>query len=277
MMKTAVFLVFLAFSLALCYQDAQNGGIKRSLLPCQKQNNKALANLVKNGKSIQNKLSVLHTCSSSMTDMRTVDRPNEVHYDFEESCYVEGDSKSQVEVKAKSDPPARGGEQCAVLPVYQAAFLVQDENTNSYMILNPATAQWFFTRQLGGCEMFVAKGFTRQDVLVIHSNLNRCTNKVVNLQEKGASVDEMMGRHPGYHLIARVYSEPPAAEKPAADAYMRGYETAHPGILTIAYNNQPPTTLQLFQFIGQYNDAQYWIFTVKGEIDGKVFGRIQVR
>lgn len=209
--------------------------------------------------------------------MRTVDTPNEVHYDFEESCYVEGDSQSLVKVKAKSDPPTRGGEQCAVLPVFQAAFLVQDPNINSYMILNPEKAQWFFTRPLGGCEMFVAKGSTRQDVLIIHSNLDRCPNTVRNLQQKGASVDEMMGRHHGYHLIARVYREPPAAEKPAADEYMRGYETAHPGILTIAYNYQPPTTLQQFQFIGQYNDAQYWIFTVKGEIDGKVFGRIQVR
>ena len=108
--------------------------------------------------------------------------------------------------------------------------------------------------------MFVAKGSTRQDVLVIHSNLDKCENKLANLQEKGASVDEMMGPHPGYHLIARVYSEPPAAEKPAADAYMRGYERGHPGILTIAYNNRPPTTLQQFQFIGHYNDAEYWIF-----------------
>ena len=58
---------------------------------------------------------------------------------------------------------------------------------------------------------------------------------------------------------------------------MRGYERAHPGILTIAYNNWPPTTLQQFQFIGHYNDAEYWIFTVKGEKDGKVFGRIQVK
>ena len=276
-MKTAVFLVFLAFSHALCYQDAQNSGHKRSLLPCQKQNNKALSNLVGNGKSIQGKLSVFPSCSSSMTNKRIVDRPNEVHYDFEKPCYVEGDSQSVVNVKAESDQPARGGEQCAVLPVFQAAFLVQDVDTNSYMILNPVRVRWFFTRPLGGCEMFVAKGSIREDVLVIHSNLDRCRNKVGNLQEKGASVDQMMGRHPGYNLIARVYSEPPAAEKPAADAYMRGYERAHPGILTIAYNNQPPTTLQYFQFIGHYNDAEYWIFTVKGEIDGKVFGRIQVR
>ena len=87
----------------------------------------------------------------------------------------------------------------------------------------------------------------------------------------------MMGRHPGYHLIARVYNEPSAVEKLAADAYMRGYERAHPGILTIAYNNQPPTILQYFQFIGHYKDAEYWIFTVKGEKDCEVFGRIQVR
>ena len=119
--------------------------------------------------------------------------------------------------------------------------------------------------------MFVAKGSTRQDVLVIHSNLDKCENKLANLQEKGASVDEMMGPHPGYHLIARVYSEPPAAEKPAADAYMRGYERGHPGILTT-------TDLQQhFNSFSHYNDAEYWIFTVKGEKDGKVFGRIQVR
>ena len=118
--------------------------------------------------------------------------------------------------------------------------------------------------------MFVAKGSNREEVLVIHSNLDKFENKLANLQEKGASVDEMMGRHPGYNLIARVYSEPPAAEKPAADAYMRGYERAHRGILTIAYNNRPPTSLQ-FQFILNY-DTEYWVFTVKGEKDGKVFG-----
>ena len=283
-MATAVFLVLLAFTFgALCHQSVQNYGLKRTLLPCQKQNVKALSNLVGNGKpilgngkSIPDKLSPQFDCTSSMAQKRIAYSDNEVRYDFTKSCYVEGDLQLVVKVKINPDTAAPGSKECATLPEFQAVFLQQEPNKNTYMALHPRRAHWFFT-SLGGCEMFVAKGSTRQDVLVIHSNLDRCRNKVGNLQEKGASVDEMMGRHPGYHLIARVYSEPPAAEKPAADAYMRGYERGHPGILTIAYNNRPPTTLQQFQFIGHYNDAEYWIFTVKGEKDGKVFGRIQVR
>ena len=154
-----------------------------------------------------------------------------------------------VKVKINPDTAAPGSKECATLPEFQAAFLQQEPNKNTYMVLHPARAHWFFTRSLGGCEMFVAEGSNREEVLVIHSNLDKCENKLANLQEKGASVDEMMGRHPGYHLIARVYSEPPAAEKPAADAYMRGYERAHPGILTIAYNNQPPEYFNTFNLL----------------------------
>jgi len=52
-MATAIFLVLLAFSFrALCHQSVQNYGHKRTLLPCQKQNVKALSNLVGNGKPI---------------------------------------------------------------------------------------------------------------------------------------------------------------------------------------------------------------------------------
>ena len=48
-MATAVFLVLLAFTFgALCHQSVQNYGLKRTLLPCQKQNVKALSNLVGN-------------------------------------------------------------------------------------------------------------------------------------------------------------------------------------------------------------------------------------
>ena len=52
-MATAVFLVLLAFSFwALCHQSVQNYGLKRTLLPCQKQNVKALSNHVRNGRPI---------------------------------------------------------------------------------------------------------------------------------------------------------------------------------------------------------------------------------
>ena len=80
----------------------------------------------------------------------------------------------------------------------------------------------------------------------------------------------MMQRHPRYKLIARVYSRPPAAERQAADKYMRGYEKAHPGILPKSYNNQPLAKLQTFHFIGNYNDVHHWVLVLKEEIDGKV-------
>ena len=220
---TAVFLVLLALSFrARCHQSVQNYGHKRTLLPCQKQNVKALSNLVGNGKSIPDKLSPQFDCTSSMAQERIADSDKEVRYDFTKSCYVEGDLQLVVKVKINTDTAAPGGKECASLPEFQAAFLQQEPNKNTYMVLHPRLAHWFFTRSLGGCEMFVAKGSNRKEV--IHSNLDKCENKLANLQEKGASVDKMMGRHPGYHLIARVYSEPPAAEKPAADTYMRGYE-----------------------------------------------------
>ena len=180
-MATAVFLVLLAFSFrALCHQSVQNYGLKRTLLPCQKQNVKALSNLVGNGKpilgngkSIPDKLSLQFYCTSSMAQKRIVDSNNEVRYDFTKSCYVEGDLQLVVKVKINPDTAAPGSKECATLPEFQAAFLQQEPNKNTYMVLHPRRAHWFFTRSLGGCEMFVAKGFTRQDVLVIHSNLDK--------------------------------------------------------------------------------------------------------
>ena len=109
-------------------------------------------------------------------------------------------------MKVNLDTAAPGGKECATLPEFQSAFLQQEPNKNTYMVLHPGRAHWFFSRSLGGCEMFVAKGSDCEEVLVIPSNLDKCENKLTNLQEKGASVDEMIGRHPGYHLIARLYS-----------------------------------------------------------------------
>lgn len=45
-----------------------------------------------------------------MMKMRIVDRLNEVYYDFEEFCYVEGDLQFLVKVKVKFDLFVCGGE-----------------------------------------------------------------------------------------------------------------------------------------------------------------------
>ena len=71
--------------------------------------------------------------------------------------YVEGDLQLVVKVKINPDTVAPGSKECATLPEFQAAFLQQEPNKNTYMVLHPRRAHWFFTRSLGGCEMFVAK------------------------------------------------------------------------------------------------------------------------
>ena len=100
-----------------------------------------------------------------MAQKRIAYSDNEVRYDFTKSCYVEGDLQLVVKVKINPDTAAPGSKECATLPEFQAAFLQQEPNKNTYMALHPRRAHWFFTRSLGGCEMFVAKGSTRQDVL----------------------------------------------------------------------------------------------------------------
>lgn len=71
---------------------------------------------------------------------------------------------------AQSDAPIRGGAQGKTLLHFQAAFLVQEADNNSYMFLDPIMGRWFFSRTLGGCEIFVARGSTRHDVLITHAD-----------------------------------------------------------------------------------------------------------
>ena len=287
-MKTCVFIVFLALPycmiLVLCHQDVHKPGAKRSLGSCEKTN-KALDNLLGNNRPIHGKLKVTPDgCEEVMYEhkspLKSGDKTIGVRFDPEKFCYVEGDSNLVVTVKSKDETPAPGGEGCATLPAFQAAFLVQDKNANTYMILNPFRSHWFFTRPLGGCDMFVATNPRNRDgPIVIHSNLDSCGSKKKNLEEKGNSVDEMMRYHPRYTLIARVYGHgapPPSTDRRDADLYFREYRASHPGIRIISYDNYLPATPQPFQFIGQYKEGESWKFTLKGEIDGIIFGHISI-
>ena len=213
-----------------------------------------------------------------MFKYKSGDKTTGILYEPREFCYVEGDSNLVVTVKSRAERPLPGGERCVDLPVFQAAFLVQDEDANTYMVLNPVNSHWFFTRPLGGCDMFVATNPRyRHRPIVIHSNLNSCGTKLVNLQTKGNSVDTMLRNHPEYTLIARAYgAPPPGAGRRDVDDYFRRYKASHPGIKVIFYDNHPPAKLQYFQFIGQYREGKSWKFTLKGEIDGKIFGEISI-
>ena len=168
--------------------------------------------------------------------------------------------------KTEQDVPS-GSEQCANLPAFQAVFLPYDVNTNTYMILYPALAPWFFTSELSGCDIFVATAENQGNrPMVIHSNLNNCGKDVMNLRSKGESVDQLLKSHPGYQLIARVYHEPLGDEKMEGNQYLAEYKINHQGIYLISYNMVPPATPQHYQFFGHYDTK--WNFILKGENNG---------
>ena len=144
-----------------------------------------------------------------------------------------------------------------------AFFLSQEDDKNTFMIIDSANARWFFTTELGGCDIFVAINATNKP-LVIHANANAVVNtKAANLQIKGEGADEIVRANPGYHLVARAYSADPAAD-------LSNYRATHPGVKICAYDTYQPIA-QYFYFIG-YFDAKVgaWSFFLKGKSTGTV-------
>ena len=270
-MKAVVLFVFLAaFALVQCYQDVHTSSIKRSLFSCfgLGARDTALRNVMKNGKPVTNaQLAISTDCIADMARTR-VGGAGTVHYNFTTTaCDVTvRQSDKMVSVKSKSEGPA-----CGDLPTFQAVFLDYDPNGQTFMILDPGVAHWFFTRRLGGCDIFVAMSQGNRDrPIVIHSNLNRLGNdQPGNLRVKGEAVDEMLRAHPGFTVIARVYREAkPGDDRNQAEQELQRYRAAHNGVKFFGYDNWPPALLQNFQFIGHYD--QMWNFILKGETNGQV-------
>ena len=285
-MKNVLFFVFLlTFELVLSHQDVQ----KRvsSLFGPKPQvtlqsTAKALENLEEVGvRTFETWTTerdralveppVSDECENDMKANKIGDAKTGIHYDFQATCYLIGNSNLVLFMKSKTEPNVpTGSKKCAKVPAFQAVFLPQDYNANTYMILNPAMAPWFFTAPLSGCDIFVATNPNQGDrPIVIHSNLNEYQNYlVVNLKLKGATVDEMLElRHPGYQVIARVHYKPLPGEEEDVNPYLEQYKIQHQGIHLISYTHEPPATSQVFHFFGHY-DGQ-WKFILKGEKDGK--------
>jgi len=173
-MKKVLCFFFLAFLLVVSHQDRvqKRGGNKsRQGGPCS-VTNKTLLNLQEKGKAIYGKLTATTACQTEMSKQNG-DKKTKIREDYQKTCYTIGQSNMKVFVRAKTDELSDipGSDECASLPEFQAVYLNQDENTNTYMILNTAVAPWFFTAQLGGCDVFVATDSTRLDrPIVMHSN-----------------------------------------------------------------------------------------------------------
>ena len=204
--------------------------------------------------------------------------------DFQRTCYVVGfplNNTLSVHVISKDTeyevaPP--GSQQFVNLIKFQAVILPFIENENTYMILEPERAPWFFTDMLGGCDIFVATAQNQGNKpLVIHANRNLCDDQAKNLKTKGDSVNTMLANINGnYSVIARVYYKPgnPPELVQQVEAYVIQYQKKHQGIRLLPYNNCGGTTEeQEFYFFGQYviiPQPARWRFYLKGMKDGSL-------
>ena len=113
-----------------------------------------------------------------------------------------------------------------------------EENGHTFMSWDWKTANWFFTADLTGCDMFVAKKSGEENkALIIHSNLNKYNaprEQEKNLRIKGEMAEKIVNSFPGYRLVMRLYARPSC---PAAKRFIEKYKNDHssPGSKIFAY------------------------------------------
>ena len=153
----------------------------------------------------------------------------------------------------------------------RAFYLIQEDNKNTYMILDAAQAHWFFTNPLSGCDMFVATHPNHpQKPLLIHANRNAvggagAAQYQTNFDLKQTSTDTIIRNNVGYVLRARLHPN-----RDGMVDYWNAYDAAHPSVSRMAYF-QPGRVSQSYTFFGFYNpETESWTFKYKGEIDGIV-------
>ena len=277
-MRILLLFIFIEFALIRCDQDVQQSAAKRTFLPCvvPAENNAALQNLMGAGRPIEKKVQLSGTCKQKSDETGAVQAGGGIRFDPRKTCYIIGNSDLVVFAKWKAtEMPPRGFESCRTLTAFQAEYVAQRVDQDTYMILDPTMAPWFFTAPLSGCDVFVAtstRADKRNKPIVIHSNLNSCGNKLQNLKQKGDKVDKMLEKNPDYQnykLAARVYSRPGEAERHQAEVYLRQYQSYHPGIVLKFYDTYPPAIPQFFQFLCHYRTSLIkWRCILKGESNG---------
>ena len=107
-------------------------------------------------------------------------------------------------------------------------YLLFRENGHTFMSWDWKTANWFFTDDLTGCDVFVAKKLDEENkALIIHSNLNRLkepNEKEENFRIKGETAERIVNLFPGFRLVMRLYARP---SHPAATNFIEEYKANH--------------------------------------------------
>lgn len=234
---------------------------------------------------------ISYICKNDMSQQCTQKTKTTWHCDFsQKTCYVTGTplffeayvfSKAEYEHDEGIVDLAPGREKFANEQKYQAVFLPFAENGDAYTILDPSRAPWFFTAELGGCDIFVATVENQgSKPLVVHSNRNQEKVDIVkNLKLKEESVDALIqSLNPDYKVIARVhFTSTNKKEKKNIDEHLSEYAATprHKGIVFIPYDNEiEPLDGGGFHFFGNYNEG--WTFVLKGIFSGQIFHILSV-
>ncbi|CAB4040815.1 Hypothetical predicted protein, partial [Paramuricea clavata] len=123
---------------------------------------------------------------------------------------LDKDEELQIDIITQTDDLEEAGiwnfSPCDNQLTYRLPFA---ENGHTFMSWDWKIAKWFFTADLTGCDMFVAKSETdKNKVLIIHSNLNKYNlpnEQEKNLRIKGEMAAKIVnsGSFPDYRLVMR--------------------------------------------------------------------------
>ena len=167
-MKSALVLFVFALSFLECEQ-LPSGLL--TCLGCTSSDRNAYENLFKSKKV---KVEVQPDCFDHMVDVFADEQDDARRFQPESPCYTSVPDrkpgyKDTIIVYIRP-PRTESVISPRPAPSGRAFYLRQDENKNTYMILDAAQAHWFFTVNLGGCDMFVATHPTYpQNPLLIHA------------------------------------------------------------------------------------------------------------
>ena len=270
-MKGIVLFCFLASTAALTI-PARNSLPRNLFSAClgRLSNDDPIANLRKDNKAVT--VSPDDDCKQLMLEGSTdVDARNLRFNPFDNACLMgirNYPKPTDKQVSLYRDKPdgslPRYVSACTREKDHLAYYLPYEENKNTFMILDPAKASWFFTSPLGGCDIFVATNPNNKPLL-IHANANAVGNDMAaNLKLKGDDANKIIQANDGYNLVARIYAARPGTD---LGAY---YETRRPRVQLCTYNTALPKE-QKFYFIGHYEaTVGAWEFFLKGEFTGKI-------
>ena len=252
----------------------------------EKSTNDELTKLMRNGVAIGDPKKIGLVSTRCMDSDMSPQCELEVDLGFKcvfnrDSCYVVGVESDTASVHLLSKHPEEqapsGSERCARRPEFQAVYLPFVVNGDSYTKLDPQFAPWFFTDELGGCDIFVATTLGQgRNPLVIRSNRNMYHSPAENLEKKEKQADRILAsfNDPSLKIIAQVYYKPkePPQEVKAVENYLIEYQKKQPGIRFFDYNNYCTSFQggQSFLFFGHFSKSGNWNFFLKGVKDGQM-------